>query len=157
MLLHLFDNPAPFFASIVVAKIVIVLQRLGWLGQMLEPNLPCFVIGFMNLVLGSQQLHLINLETMLDSSIILILGLTVLLMALHLIQHLDWFVYSLKLTLYFLRLAWPSNWFYLVLFAINGFTFCCNMIVIGLFLFCKNDGYKFFLKKLIIITCYLFL
>jgi len=28
MLLHLFDNPTPFFAGIVAAKIVIVLQRL---------------------------------------------------------------------------------------------------------------------------------
>jgi len=28
MLLHLFDNPAPFFADIVAAKIVTVLQQL---------------------------------------------------------------------------------------------------------------------------------
>ncbi len=79
----------PFFAGIVVVEIVTVSQQLDLSAQTLEPNLLCFVIGFMNLVSRSQLLHLINLEMLDSSGIILILGLTVLLMAQPLIQRLD--------------------------------------------------------------------
>ena len=78
-----------FFASIVAVEIVTVSQQLDLSELMLEPNLLCFVIGFMNLVSRSQLLHLINLEMLDSSGIILILGLTVLLMAQPLIQRLD--------------------------------------------------------------------
>jgi len=79
----------PFFAGIVVVEIVTVSQQLDLSELTLEPNLLCFVIGFMNLVSRSQLLHLINLEMLDSSGIILILGLTVLLMAQPLIQRLD--------------------------------------------------------------------
>jgi len=78
-----------FFASIVAVEIVTVSQQLDLSELMLEPNLLCFVIGFMNFVLRCQLVHLINLE-MLDSSYIILTPMpTMLLLAQHLIQQLD--------------------------------------------------------------------
>ena len=109
MLPHYFDNPVTFFASIVATKIVAASQQLDWSVQRLEPNLPCFVIDFKNLVWVTPLPHLTNLEMLDSSGIKLILDLTDHLMAQPLLPHWGLFIYSLKLDL--LPLGFLDLWY----------------------------------------------